>query len=528
MKIFGKELTFNNKKVYHEGNKPTASDVSFTDGQTFQQKLDNGSLTGPKGSTGAKGDKGDTGATGPAGATPTIKAGTVTTGNAGTNATVTASTSGTTTTFNFTIPRGATGAQGPKGDTGATGATGPQGPAGKDGLTTSITLNGTKYNHSSGNITLPNLITSDRIMDGAQARTYLWSSDYIANNYLDYTTKYAGSSTPGGAANASKKIIDTYNGEELTISYFKAAMTSSLWIAAWDGRELGTIGTDDLRTSINAVSKSGDTMTGPLNINLSGHSSGFKATASGKSINIGVGGSDVYINNTLSGKYLQLKDNGLLAYADYPIYHSGNPQPNRGYTGEAQSNGGLYKIIDLSSHYDGNWFPVVGTAMPTTGYTEIRVAVHLNSGVKPSWSTHNNGFTVNLHVLDKPGGWGTTNGVGIVLDNSYSFANVHPVGYQQMYNSSFPVLWLRGGGKYFVYTSEPMTWSIKTSSYSVNSETVTPTATYPGVNVRRAQINANVYGDVQTPSKWIKLGTRWLTIDTAAPSAATGDVWIQV
>lgn len=75
---------------------------------------------------------------------------------------------------------GATGAQGPKGDTGATGATGPQGPQGAKGatgatgpqgpqgptgatgaagLTTSVTVNGTKYTHSSGNITLPNYPT---------------------------------------------------------------------------------------------------------------------------------------------------------------------------------------------------------------------------------------------------------------------------------------------------------------------------------------------------------------------------------
>lgn len=34
-------------------------------------------------------------------------------------------------------------------------------------------------------------ITTDRIMDGAQSRIYLWSSDYIANNYLDYTSTAA-------------------------------------------------------------------------------------------------------------------------------------------------------------------------------------------------------------------------------------------------------------------------------------------------------------------------------------------------
>lgn len=48
-----------------------ASQVKFTDGQTFQQKLDAGTLKGEKGDkgeTGAAGPKGDTGEQGPAGA----------------------------------------------------------------------------------------------------------------------------------------------------------------------------------------------------------------------------------------------------------------------------------------------------------------------------------------------------------------------------------------------------------------------------------------------------------------------------
>lgn len=42
----------------------TAGDVKFSDGQTFQQKYDNGELTGPAGNNGAAGAKGDTGAAG--------------------------------------------------------------------------------------------------------------------------------------------------------------------------------------------------------------------------------------------------------------------------------------------------------------------------------------------------------------------------------------------------------------------------------------------------------------------------------
>lgn len=54
MKLLGKELRFNNNRVYHEGDKPVANDIVFNDGQTFQQKLDNNLL---------KGDKGDPGTT---------------------------------------------------------------------------------------------------------------------------------------------------------------------------------------------------------------------------------------------------------------------------------------------------------------------------------------------------------------------------------------------------------------------------------------------------------------------------------
>ena len=78
-----------------------ADQITFSDGQTFQAKLNAGTLKGPKGDTGAqglKGDKGDKGDTGPQG------------------------------------PKGATGAQGAKGDTGAPGPKGDKGERGLQGI----------------------------------------------------------------------------------------------------------------------------------------------------------------------------------------------------------------------------------------------------------------------------------------------------------------------------------------------------------------------------------------------------------
>lgn len=106
-------------KYVHPQEHP-ASMIKFTDGKTFQQKLDEGSLKGPQGetgATGAQGPKGDPGARGPQGERGL-------TGPQGPQGAT-----------------GATGAQGPKGDTGARGPqgerglTGPQGPQGATGAT---------------------------------------------------------------------------------------------------------------------------------------------------------------------------------------------------------------------------------------------------------------------------------------------------------------------------------------------------------------------------------------------------------
>lgn len=50
----------------------------------------------------------------------------------------------------------------------------------------------------------------------------------------------------------------------------------------------------------------------------------FVSVGNGKEIAVGVGGSDVFISNSKSNKFLQLKDDGTLSYSDNKIYHAGN------------------------------------------------------------------------------------------------------------------------------------------------------------------------------------------------------------
>ena len=57
---------------------------------------------------------------------------------------------------------------------------------------------------------------------------------------------------------------------------------------------------------------------------LGGHVFHCQSADDSKSMNFGAGGSDVFIQNTSSGKYLRLKDNGNLDYGDQSIFHNGN------------------------------------------------------------------------------------------------------------------------------------------------------------------------------------------------------------
>lgn len=132
--------------------------------------------------------------------------------------------------------------------------------------------------------------------------------------------------------------------------------------------------------------------------------------------------------------------------------------------------------IDLSSSsYNVNtYYPVVGGAIPNEGYHMMSVDVQLDSGAKPSWSTHASGFSVNFTVYAKASGWGRTNGNGWIQENSYSFCDKMPAYFQQMSYSSSPVFYLRGGGKYFIYCDFSTAWKIYTSKYDTNQSAQYP------------------------------------------------------
>lgn len=141
--------------------------------------------------------------------------------------------------------------------------------------------------------------------------------------------------------------------------------------------------------------------------------------------------------------------------------------------------------VDLSAAtYDQNtWYTVVGEQLPQTGFAGIKVVVNLNSGTKPSWSTHSAGFSVDFHIDTQASGWGTTLAETIIYSDTFNFCPVSPVSYKQLTNGSRPILYLRGGGKYRVFSTYNAAWKIYKDGYTWQSgqysQSAKPSSTRP-------------------------------------------------
>lgn len=157
--------------------------------------------------------------------------------------------------------------------------------------------------------------------------------------------------------------------------------------------------------------------------------------------------------------------------------------------------------VSLTNLDQNTWYPVVSmNSIPYSGLHHIKCNVQLNGGSKPSWSTHSGGFTVNLDILVTASGQGTTSANSICLDNFYSWttSNANPAGYSQMTFGSVAVFWLRGGGQYKLYADWDANWQLKTSTYTNNNQSVSPTTSYPGVSINRSTITADINGNATT------------------------------
>lgn len=137
------------------------------------------------------------------------------------------------------------------------------------------------------------------------------------------------------------------------------------------------------------------------------------------------------------------------------------------------------RTIDASALSTNTYYPVT-FSIGSHSNVRIECRVSLNSGTKPSWSTHASGFSVRKIWEVNGSGWGANPINRRILVSDYAFTNFDPVrGVGQLSNSSEEYVYVRGGGKYLFYISHNISATLHTSTYTTNSQSVAPTTSAP-------------------------------------------------
>lgn len=152
--------------------------------------------------------------------------------------------------------------------------------------------------------------------------------------------------------------------------------------------------------------------------------------------------------------------------------------------------------IDVSGLDENTWYPVTIAAGERMNI-RVEVLVALDSGTKPSWSTHKRGFSVRKIWEFAPYAWGVNSrSVFAVHLSDFNFAKTDPVrGLSTLSNYDTCYVYVRGGGKYHFYASHGARVILRTDTYAPGSgsQSISPTTEIPDL-IR--EIDYSNYGKV--------------------------------
>lgn len=322
-------------------------------------------------------------------------------------------------------PQGEQGVQGPQGATGATGANG------KDGTSVSVKSTSVKYAVTNSNSQPADSAFTNTTMPNVAVGQYLWSKTEVVYTDGKSTKSYSVSRIGTDGA----KGMPGANGKTTHFAYATSA---------------------DGKTGFSTTLFAGATYIGTYDDNK-------------------IEDSSIYTDY----KWTKLKgDTG--AKGDKGEQ---GPQGKPGADGKNYWQQDVWVDLSAATYDQNTWYTVVGELLPQTGFAGIKVVVNLNSGTKPSWSTHPAGFSVDFHVDTQASGWGTTLAETIIYSDNYDWCPVSPVSYKQLGWGSRPILYLRGGGKYRVFSTYNAAWKIYKDGYTWQSgqysQSAKPSSTRP-------------------------------------------------
>jgi hypothetical protein len=138
--------------------------------------------------------------------------------------------------------------------------------------------------------------------------------------------------------------------------------------------------------------------------------------------------------------------------------------------------------IDASGLDENTWYPVTIAAGERMNI-RVEVLVALDSGTKPSWSTHKRGFSVRKIWEFAPYAWGVNSrSIFTVHLSDFNHANTDPVrGLSTLSNYDTCYVYVRGGGKYHFYASHRAKVILHTDTYAPgsSSQSISPTTEIP-------------------------------------------------
>ncbi len=181
----------------------------------------------------------------------------------------------------------------------------------------------------------------------------------------------------------------------------------------------------------------------------------------------------------LNGNYLRVTKNG--ANTDLTIPYATNADTLDGF--HAASFDGAYKTtIDATALNEDTWYPVV---MNLNSYVarQTKIRIEGRTATTGSWNSRSDKMmAVVLDYTVQGSGWGwvtPTRFISHFTQGAGATGNPTIGGLGQLTNSSIEFVFVRGGAKYDFYLNFNITPEIKTSTYTVNSQSVAPTTTAP-------------------------------------------------
>lgn len=321
-----------------------------------------------------------------------------------------------------------------------------------------ISLNGTVYKPVNGVITLPNLATPGDIttaLNGYATQAWVTDKNYATQSWVNgkgYVTATA-LATMGFATQAwvnsqgflKSNSLDnyvtlntiqnitaakTFQAGIVSTAFRKSGGTSSQFLKA-DGSVDSNVYLTQASTDSRYVLKTGDTMTGNLYVP-------FISTA---------------VNPEDQGGYFYSSDDNFIRRSTWHAALSHLSQKQL--------------ALDLTSLDQNKWYPCIIGA-PSYGGTPLRITIFNGlRGNKPTWASHQSGFSLLLDYYVIGSGWGTIPIAAKLNWYAGSYGGETAFGgRQQNTMGSTEIIYLRGGGIYYYRTTNNQKIQVQPDGYS--------------------------------------------------------------